>query len=307
MNDAGTPHYYEAIIKDPTSGLSIVAPFIKYHLHNTHAEVSLTYGANHPIHTQPLLPIPVDYFTPVLAPEQLRILDPTAPFAHEVKNIVDIYMPYELSATIGHYQHYQEASTSISKTIRILEKKRAMYQEKMMSLSESLEGANFLGRLMSYDEDIMEALEEQPIALAEYNEALRHFIGPITQNALDPRINPWRVNHRLPQVFRDAHKEFGTETAQSLKKPRFENTHTTVHDEDDESYTMEAHLIETQQLNRLEDRRARRIPHRRPKDTPPIIPQHTYKRCHNCRRPGHIRANCPHFRPAHERFPRAKL
>ena len=128
----------------------------------------------------------------------MRIFEFHAPCADAINKIINTYMPYELSAILRHYQHYQESQYSIMKTMDALDRKYQKYEVAAQKKMERLKEANFLGRLMAYDDDIIADLEGLP-GLVIYNAAMRNFNGPITQSALDCKPNPWHTNHRLPK------------------------------------------------------------------------------------------------------------
>jgi hypothetical protein len=65
----------------------------------------------------------VDYLTPVITPEQLVLLDPTAPFSDAVNHIINEYFPLDLAAAVRQYQYYKETAYAIQRSIKHLQEK----------------------------------------------------------------------------------------------------------------------------------------------------------------------------------------
>ena len=288
MNDPGTPHYYKTIIPHPDTGLLVVTPFIKYHTECHITMVSLTFGDKYRLYSRVLQPIPVDYVTPRILDEQLAIFDPQAPFAFAVNKIVNAYMPFELRASLRQYQYYKEAQLSISKTIDSLTEKKGAYEVRSAKIVKSLQKANFLGRLMVYDDDIVNDLVGAEDALAAYNRSVQHFTGIITQSALDPRPNAWRTNPRLPSI----------PTPQSPTCSKEEN-HRRVQQypwvpspDNFEDYDKQQDTL----LDHIGQRHSRRAP--LPKLDNSFKPwRSNRKKCFKCNKFGHVRSNCPTWAP----------
>jgi hypothetical protein len=292
MNDPWTQHYYKSFIPDPTTGRLIVAPYILYHLSKSHAEVSLTYGKGYPISTRVLQPHPVPYYTPHFQPEELILLDSEAPFATAINQVVDMYFPLELTATLRHYQYFKKQQYSLQKAAKRLRDKEGEYLEKAMGALSSLENANFLGRLFCYDTDIERALEGNNEALMSFHAATRCFMGFITQNALDSKVNPFRANPNLPDKVQDdissPSDDDDSEEGEFLRARQ---------DDDPIAFAVEERLH--QAIDKQRERRRKAIPHYipRPDQYRPlwstVKPWHKNKLCHKCRCKGHVRANCP--------------
>jgi hypothetical protein len=106
-NDPFTIHHYPFEIFNPVNYDRINAPYLTFHIHCDHIDVSATYGRGYPIITHTLEPIPVDYHCPPLTPEQIEILDPKIGFAGALKRIIDDHLPIHLSAAVQRYQYYK--------------------------------------------------------------------------------------------------------------------------------------------------------------------------------------------------------
>ena len=69
INSIGTTHYYQLLVRDPSSERNVVAPFISHALNRAALIVSGTYGLEYPIKTRPLTALGVDYATAMITPE----------------------------------------------------------------------------------------------------------------------------------------------------------------------------------------------------------------------------------------------
>jgi hypothetical protein len=279
MNDPGCTHYYPITIPDPVTCRLIVAPFIKYHITSDSAIVTVTYGKGHPTYTRMLHPIPVRYSVPPMTPKDLTILDPQSPFAKTIGTIVSTYFPHELSITFRQYQNALKQQVTLQNIVNNLLKKKEDFRAKAAETQSALERANFLGRLIGYNDEISNDLETNAYSLAVYNDATKYFNGVITQSALDPRPNPWR---RTPQNMYKS--PVSTPGEDSLTSQWLDPSITTA--------------IENYVNDRLDHKKANRkalSPFMIPSlsaDTGRHRHNKSAKRCHRCQRRGHIRKEC---------------
>jgi hypothetical protein len=259
MNDPGAKHFYKSPIPDPTTGNCIIAPYIRYHKHTTHTEVSLTFGDGYPTTTRVLRPIQTNYVNVPIAPGELPLLDPDSPFAYAVDKVVNKYFPWELTTTLQQYQYFRRRQYEVQKIAKKLQDKETAYLEKAMEELSALENANFLGRLMAYEDDIFTELEPGPAGNA-FSTAIFGFAGVITQSATDPTPNPWR-NRRKRTYTPKEHKQ--------IDEFHLARMH-------DDPLAVALYQKEIDGCRR-----------------PPQSQKKSKARCHKCHRKGHYRKECP--------------
>ena len=297
-NDPFTIHHYPLEIFNPVNYDRINAPYLTFHIHRDHADVSATYGRGYPIITRTLQAVPVDYFCPPLTPEQIEILDPKIGFAGALKRIIDDRLPLHLSAAVQRYQYYKSVQYKSQKEMQRLKEKEYRYMEKAIGELSELESANILGRLVPYENEVCEDIAMDQYESGHFVSLLRSYKGPVTMSGLDPRANPFRpgaARHHLhpedtpykarldPDLeYCDKHRglrhSFPKGHARMCSKER-------NHQDVEDRLRDTADLIEDTLRDRLHQRRR------------PCV-----KRCFKCHKHGHIRAECPNRRqPWHYR------
>ena len=137
LNSPGTTHFYRFIIPHLDNGAPIVAPFLQYHIALEGSEVFNTFGQGYIIHKRALRPTPVDYDSPPLTPEQLRIFDASEPYAYVVSKVVDKYFPYDLLAAVRQYQFYKSTQYALQRTIQTAHAKELKYSEKALEIGRA--------------------------------------------------------------------------------------------------------------------------------------------------------------------------
>jgi hypothetical protein len=162
-NDPFTIHHYPIEIFNPVNYDRINAPYLTFHIHRDHADVSATYGKGYPIITRNLEPVPMDYYCPPLTPEQIEIFDPKIGFAEALKRIINDHLPLHLSTAVQRYQYYRSVQYKSQKEIQRLKEKEYRYMEKAIGELSGLENANILGRLVPHETEIL-----QDIAIDRY-------------------------------------------------------------------------------------------------------------------------------------------
>ena len=261
----GTTHFYRFIIPHPDNGASIVAPFLQYHIALEGSEVSGTFGQGYTTYKRALRPTPVDYGSPPLTPEQLRIFDASEPYAYAVSKVVDEYFPYDLLAAVRQYQFYKSTQYALQRTIQTARAKELKYSEKALEVLSEMENANVLGRLLAHMDILSMALAPNTDAHFACIKAIRNFDGPITETALDARVN----RHR------SAIQEQGEPIPDSVL---------------DEQYAKEQCIIDERE-DALERRKRQCCAHAA------VFPLHACKQCFRCGHFGHIHLHCPRRTP----------
>jgi hypothetical protein len=275
LNTDWSPRAYKFLIPDPLTGRMVLAPFIRYNLIRSNPQISATYGQGYPIHTRSLEPTPVDYLCPHLTPEQLKVFDTQMAFAPAVDKVVEEQFPADLAAGVRQYQYYKDTQYSIQKVRQHLHNKENAYLEKAIETLDSLERANVLGRLLAHldvitQEFTTEALK--PEARLQFIHAIDHFDGDIPRSAQDTRANPsvnlCKVDKRMYQS-RLSDKEINHLSVK--RPPPFTKGDIIYYDDDDDTFGARSPL-------------------------PWQAQRHAAKRCHKCRKLGHIRQQCPRRR-----------
>ena len=101
-------HYYRLLICNPLSNTYIVAPYVTYSFNRANPEISGTFGRGYSIITHQLRPTPVDYICPPLTLDQLCLLDNNTPYVDTINNVINNYLPYNVSYGIRQYQYFKE-------------------------------------------------------------------------------------------------------------------------------------------------------------------------------------------------------
>ena len=260
LNSLRTTHFYRFIIPHPDNGAPIVAPFLQYHIALEGSEVFGTFGQGYIIHKRTLRPTPVDYDSPPLTPEQLRILDASEPYAYTVSKVVNEYFPYDLLAAVRQYQFYKSTQYALQRIIQTARAKELKYSEKALKVLSEMENANILGRLLAHMNVLSMALTPNTDTHFACIKAIRNFEGNITESVLDLRVN----RHR------SAIQEQGEPIPDSVL---------------DEQYAKEQCIID-ERKDALECRKRHCHAHAA------IFPLHAHKQCFRCRHFRHIRLHC---------------
>ena len=261
LNSPGTTHFYRFIIPHPDNGAPIIAPFLQYHIALEGSEVSGTFGQGYIIHKHALRPTPVEYDTPPLTPEQLRIFDASEPFAYAVSKVVDKYFPYDLLAAVWQYQFYKSTQYALQRTIQTAHAKELKYSEKALEVLSKMENANILGRLLVHMDILSMALAPKPDAHIACIKVIRNFDGDITETALNPRVN----------------------------------RHCSAIQEQGEPISDSVFNEQCAKEQRIIDEREDALKHckRQCRAHAAIFPLHARKQCFRCGHFGHIRLYCP--------------
>jgi hypothetical protein len=258
-NQFGDLDYYRFLIADPNlPGRQLVAPYIKYDMDPANPQISGTYGRNYPVVTRSLRPSPVDYRTPVLTADQIRVLRSGEPFTAIVDYIIDEHCPRELKAGIINYRYHDDTRQAIEGKIKALTHVAQHHLEKSLQALDFLEQANVLGRLLAHTEEF----DDNPKAYSSFFNAVNPFNGHVTYSGTNTQIDQSLTNHLA----------FGPPaSAVTVRKPT----------------TSAKPFANRSQAVRPGSSSG---PSRTERKTG------TAKKCHKCRKIGHIRRDCP-FKP----------
>jgi hypothetical protein len=190
-NDPFTIHHYPLEIFNPVNYDRINAPYLTFHIHCDHADISATYGKGYPIITRTLEPVPVDYFCPPLTPEQIEILDLKTGFAGVLTRIIDDHLPLHLSVAIQRYQYYKSIQYKSQKEMQRLKEKEYCYMEKAIGELSGLENTNILGHLIPHETEILHDLAIDRYESSHLLSLLQSYQGPVTMSSLNPHANPF--------------------------------------------------------------------------------------------------------------------
>ena len=227
--------------------------------------MSGTFGQGYITYKRALRPTPVDYDSPPLTPEQLCIFDASEPYAYAVSKVVDEYFPYDLLAAVRQYQFYKSTQYALQRTIQAACVKELKYSEKALEVLSEMENANVLGHLLAHMDILSMALAPNTDAHFACIKAIHNFDGPITETALDTRVN----------CHRSAVQEQGEPIPDSVL---------------DEQYAKEQCIIDERE-DALKRRKRQRHAHAA------VFPLHARKQCFRCGHYGHIRLHCPRRTP----------
>jgi hypothetical protein len=286
LNDPLTKNFYNIEIRSPVTDRVINAPYITFHIQSDRADVSATYGRGHAITTETLKPMSVCYLCPSLTPEQILLLDPAEDFAPAIRKVIDDQFPIHLSAAFVRYQFFKRAQHHAQKTIRLLQDREYRYSERALGVLTQLENANVLGRLCAHEDEVLHELHAAQQLNGRFLQFLQSYTGPTTISALDARANPFRpgaASHHLRPENNTQERP-----ADHIREycPRCRHAVAPGHNAAcKEKYDQQREEDADSTEEYLRARLHRRQPSR--------IPLHTYKRCHKCRKHGHIRAQCP--------------
>ena len=290
-NTIGSPNYFCLLIPDPAMPRrQIVTPYIKYNSDLSHPEISGTFGRDYPIITRALRPTPVDYLCPVLTPAQVEILDPEHKAAGIIDWILGEHCPHNLHAGVGQYQHYLNACRTTQKQINALQECHMHFLKKRMEVLSDLENANVLGRILAHTEEF----DGQPEAYASFFKAMSPFCGHITYSGTNVAIDhymsgaitlgPPAVSTTVSydhmtcaDVLRNPTKSICKPVSDVSKPPPY--IHLTYADALRNSITP----FDKKTMQRFS----------KPLSAPSGPRSTCNKRCHKCRKLGHIRRECP--------------
>ena len=268
VNDPLAYDYYLFLIPDPTTAIyhPIVAPYVTFSILPFKAEVSATYGKDYPILTRALTHTPTKYVCPPITHEQLTLLM-LPPFDEAIASVVKTHFPIALDAAFQRYKYFQEKKYRARAKTQELQSRlewardnENLALEKAMCVLSEMENANFLGRLVCYEDEILHRLSSHPQAGHTFVRHALDFEGPITQSGLDPTPNP----HRGAPAFLTPLPQ--TRTAGHQLSSRQLHVAATA---------------EAMRLTRLENR------------TPTHTARHTRPRCYKCKKRGHVVRDCP--------------
>ena len=265
LNSPGTTHFYRFIIPHPDNSAPIVAPFLQYHIALKGSKVFGTFGQGYIVHKRALRLTPVDYDSPPLTPEQLRIFDASEPYTYAVSKVVDKYFPHDLLAAVQQYQFYKSTQYALQCTIQTARAKELKYSEKALEVLSEMENANVLGRLLTHMDILTMALAPKPDAHFAYIKAIRGFDGDITETTLD-----LRVNRHCSTI-----KEQGEPIPDSVFNEQCAKEQRIIDEHED---ALERHKRQC---------RAHTI----------VFPLHACKQCFRCGHFGHICLHCPRRSP----------
>ena len=206
VNTLGNHTYYRFLIPDPSvQHRSIVAPYVKFRLEQGHPEVFATYGQGYKVHTRLLQATPVEYFSPMLTPHQLEVIDPTASFSKGVERVIQHHLPVDLVASIRQYQYYRNTRHSIKKVADELRIKEAKYLNREEEVAEILEDANLLGRILAHADTLAQELGDDLGAHFQFSRITQGFKGKIPYSAQDVKgeqvrrvLSPCRKDDNRP-------------------------------------------------------------------------------------------------------------
>ena len=182
-----------------------------------------------------------------------------------MSKVVDEYFPYDLLAAVWQYQFYKSTQYTLQHTIQAARAKELKYSEKALEVLSGMENANILGRLLAHMDVLSMALAPNTDAHFACIKVIRNFDGPITETALDARVN----RHR------SAVQEQGEPIPDSVL---------------DKQYAKEQRIIDERE-DTLERRKRQCRAHTA------IFPLHARKQCFRCGHFGHIRLHCPRCTP----------
>ena len=196
LNDMLTTNFYRIQIPNPTTNCIIVTPYILFFIQREHTEVQETYGKGYPIHNCCLEPIPVDYYCPPFTPDQITLLDATAQHAHAFTAVVDEKFPIDLSAALRRYQYLKEEQYTAQAKVKQFQEREMRYLKKAVCVLSELESANFLGRLIPYEDEILHHLTHDQLITYDFFHLLKSFNGTVATSTIDPTPNPWHTSDR---------------------------------------------------------------------------------------------------------------
>jgi hypothetical protein len=250
----GTTRYYRFLIPEPSTNKSIDAPYIAYSMSQVNPTVSATFGDGYPVYKRSLRAVPVEYHCPPLTDQQVKLLDPEAPYATAIYKVIKTYFPLHLLAGIREFHYYKDLTRSIDATIQHLNAKAEYYAQKTTELDKELAQANVMGRLLVHYDELTAELPVDDNSEYLFARILADFEGAIPQTAIDPTINPYRSAAFLAR-----------ERASSEERNHID--------------------VEARLRTRLRNERGRAWYR-------PPVPV-AYKRCYRCHKEGHIEKHCP--------------
>ena len=197
VNTIGMTHYYRLLIRDPSTGKNIVAPFILYTINRLLPTISGLYGQGYPIKTHPLTATQIDYATKVITAEQQALFYSDASFAPTIDHIMDKFCPNDLAAAICQYHFFKETQYAIQAFIKKLQEKEMQYVEKGVEVLSDLENANTLGHIFAHKHDITQyALEHlTPSTYIAYCKIHKLFTSDVTHSVTNVRIQMCQPHH----------------------------------------------------------------------------------------------------------------
>jgi hypothetical protein len=202
--------------------------------------------------------------------EQIALFDTTAPHAHALTQIVDAHFPTVLSAAYRRYQYFKEEQYAAQTKARQLREREERYLEKAVCVLSELENANFLGRLIPYEDEILHALTHDQLSASHFFRLLKSYAGTVAISAIDPTPDLWRTGN---------HHRYYPHSAASPCCSKEQN-----HIEVEELLQSSTDDIEDGLCRKLEKRNRK----------------HPAKRCYKCGKTGHIRAQCKRGRRLHK-------
>jgi hypothetical protein len=279
LNSTLTPHtYVRFLIPHPVTGRHLVAPFTNYDLNRGHPEIKGTFGRGYPVYRRTMRAAPVSYLCPPLTPAQITLFDREQPFATAFDKVVDTHFPIDIQAAVRQFQYFKEKEYSLQAKRQEYQNREMEYLEKAVCVLSDLENANFLGRFMSHVDIMAEEMGSNVGAHINFGKAVRGFENEVTISATDTTINQWLSRNKTIRTVDPRTLEGKLSTPLGY-----------IVDSDNEHPNPKV-------ANHLRSTRLYPISTAASTSMAPKIRQlgmHASKRCHKCRKMGHIRANCP--------------
>ena len=131
---------------------------------------------------------------PPFTPKQITLLNATAEHAHTLTTVVDEKFPIDLSTTLRRYQYLKEEQYATQAKVKQFQEHEMRYLEKAVCVLSELESTNFLGRLIPYEDEILNHLAHSQPITSDFFRILKTFNGTIATSAIDPTPDPWHTS-----------------------------------------------------------------------------------------------------------------